>query len=158
MSIWARLRFAALVATDRLLGTHLVDREMAHLQQHMEAFAGGVSTLRQQMRDLNLLLHAVQVQMCVLYLHQRHILRPATWLCFTPDESEDEEKSLDLLVNRLVRHNLATIRTEVVGERAYAYHLRPDWDAIVDLLGSWQEFDNPVISAWLDEIRSNNNG
>ena len=107
MSIWARLRFAALVATDRLLGTRLVDREMAHLQQHMEALEGGVSALRQQMGDLNLLLHAVQVRMCVLYLHQRYILRPTTWLCFTPDESEDEEKSLDLLVKRLVRHDLA---------------------------------------------------
>lgn len=74
MTVWTRLRFWAFLVIDRLLGTHLVDREMVHLQHHIETFATQVSALRQQMEDLNLLLHVAQVQMCVLYLRQRYLL------------------------------------------------------------------------------------
>ncbi len=156
MTMWKRFRFWVRFVTDRLLGTHLVDRDMVRLQHYVGMVDTQVSVLRQQMEDLNLLLHIVQVQMCVLYLRQRHILRPATWLCFAPDEGPDEEKSLDMLVNRLLRHKLATVRTETVGERSYIYHLQPDWEAIVNLLSDNQGLDNAVIVAWLEEIRSDN--
>ena len=153
MTIWTRLRFWALLVTDRLLGTHLVDREMVCLQRHVGMFESQVSVLRQQMEDLNLLLHVVQLQMCVLYLRQRHILRPETWLCFAPNEGPDEEKSLDLLVNRLLKHKLATVRTEAAGEGNYIYHLRPDWEAIGSLLSNSQGFNDCMTVAWLEEIR-----
>ncbi len=155
MTVWTRLRFWALLVTDRLLGTHLVDREMVHLQYHIETFAAQVSVLRQRMEDLDFLLHIAQVQMSVLYLRQRYLLRPATWLCFAPNEGPDEEKSLDLLVNRLVRHRLAAVRTEAAGEGNYVYHLRPDWDASENLLSHSQGLD-PVTIAWLEEIRRSN--
>jgi hypothetical protein len=158
MTVWKRLWFWVLVVVDRLLGTHLLDREMVRLQHRVETFDSQVSALRQQMGHLNLLLHVVYVQVCVLYLRQRYILRPAAWLCFSPDEGPDEEKILDMLVNRLVKHGLATVRTRVVGERNYAYHLRPDWDAIVNLLSDDQEPCDSVIVAWLEEIRRNDHG
>jgi len=151
---WDRLWFAVLITTDRLLGTHLVERELARLQRRVEAFETQASAIRQQMEELNRLLHVVQVELCVLYLRQRQILRPETWLCFAPAGSVDEERGLDLLIGRLVKHGLATVRTEAVGEQAYVYHLRPDWAAIAGLLSAWKEHLDPVTALWLDERRS----
>ena len=154
MNTWDHLWFAVLITTDRLLGTHLVERELARLQRRVEAFEAQASAIRQQMEELNRLLHVVQVELCVLYLRQRQILRPETWLRFAPAGSVDEERCLDLLIGRLVKHGLATVRTEAVGEQAYVYHLRPDWAAITGLLSAWKEHLDPVTAFWLDERRS----
>jgi hypothetical protein len=158
MTVWMRLRYAALAVADRLLGTHLVDREMVRLQHHLEAFQEQALTLRNQMEDLNQLLHIVQVQLCVLYLRQRHILRPESWLRFAPAESADEERDLDLLIGQLVRHGLSAVRTEKAGDDTYVYHLRPNWTAIVDLLGGWQESRDPATAAWLTDMWSGEDG
>ncbi|RLC67739.1 MAG: hypothetical protein DRI48_01480 [Chloroflexi bacterium] len=155
MNAWVRLRFAVLILADRLLGTHLVDRELARLQQHIEIFEKQASTIRKQMGELNRLLHLIQVQMCVLYLHQRYLLRPESWLCFAPAESTAEEKELELLIGRLVKHDLAKIRTESLGDQRYVYYLRPDWDALVNLLNTGEpQYLDPVVTSWLDEMRS----
>ncbi|MDY7078890.1 MAG: hypothetical protein SXV54_18405 [Chloroflexota bacterium] len=154
MNIWTRLWFFLLIACDRLLGTRLVEWEMTRLEHRLEAFEAQASTLQQQMEDLNLLLHVVQVQLCVIYLRQRHTLRSVNWLRFAPAESVDEERDLDLLIGRLVKHELATVRTEPAGEQVYIYHLRPDWTAIVNLLSAWKGMLDPVTAAWLDEVRS----
>ena len=158
MSIWTRVRYVVFAITDRLLGTRLIDRERAHLQHHLEVFEDRATTLREQMEDLNRLLHVVQVQLCVLYLRQRHMLRPETWLRFAPVESVNEERDLDLLIGRLVRYGLSTIMTEKVGENTYFYHLQPDWAAIVDLLGGWRESQDPATAAWLANLWSGENG
>lgn len=154
ISIWTRLRYAVFAVTDRLLGTRLIDQEMARMQQYLEAFEDQTITLRKQMEDLNRLLHVVQVQLCVLYLRQRYVLRPGTWLRFAPADSVDEERDLDLLIGRLVRHGLSTITTEQVGRNTYVYHLQPDWTAIADLLGGWQESQDPATVAWLTNLWS----
>jgi hypothetical protein len=154
MSIWTRLRYAVFAITDRLLGTHLIDQEMARMQQHLEAFEDQTIILRKQMEDLNRLLHVVQVQLCVLYLRQRYMLRPETWLRFAPADSADEERDLDLLIGRLVRHGLSTITTEQVGRNTYVYHLHPDWTAIAGLLGGWRESQDPATVAWLTNLWS----
>jgi hypothetical protein len=158
MSIWVRLRFAGLVVIDRLFGTHLVERELARLEGHIAAFEARASALQQQIEEASHVLHVVQVELCVLYLYQRRLLLPETWHRFAPAEGADEENHLDLLINRLVKHGLATVRTEAAGERAYVYYLQPDWEAIAGLLGDWQELMTPVVAAWLDEIRSNEHG
>jgi hypothetical protein len=158
MSVWTRLRYAMFAIADRLLGTHLIDQEMARLQHHLEAFEDQTTTLRKQMEDLNQLLHAVQVQLCVLYLRQRYMLRPETWLRFAPADSADEERDLDLLIGRLVRHGLSTIMTEPVGGNTYVYHLQPDWAAIADLLGGWRDSQDPATAAWLTNLWSDENG
>jgi len=158
MSIWIRLWFAALVITDRLLGTHLAERELARLRRRLEAYQAQAAAIRQQREELKRLLHVAQVELCVLYLHQRRLLRPETWSRFAPAESMDDEKDLDLLIERLVKHGLATLRTQVAGERTYVYHLRPDWAAIVDLLSVQKEHLDPMTVAWLEEMRGYENG
>jgi hypothetical protein len=158
MSMWTRLRYTVFAIADRLLGTHLIDRERAHLQHYLEVFEDRAMTLREQMEDLNRLLHVVQVQLCVLYLRQRHMLRPETWLRFAPAESADEERDLDLLIGRLVRYGLATIVTEKVDEHTYVYHLQPDWAAIVGLIDGWRQSQDPATAAWLTDLWSGENG
>ena len=158
MSIWTRVRYVVFAITDRLLGTHLIDREKARLQHHLEVFEDRTTALREQMEDLNQLLHVVQVQLCVLYLRQRHMLRPEAWLRFAPAESTNEERDLDLLIGRMVRYGLSAVMTEKAGERTYVYHLQPDWAAIVDLLGGLRESQDPATTAWLINLRGGENG
>ncbi len=154
MSIWVRLWIALLVVADRLLGTHLVEREMQRLQQLLGSFERQADALRQQMRELNQLLYVVQVEMCVLCLRKRQLLRPDDWQRFAPHESAEEEKFLDLVIDRLVKRGLGTIRTETVGENVYVYYLNPDWEAIVNLLNAWRDKLDPVTVEWLDEMLS----
>ncbi len=164
MNIWMRLWFAVLIITDRLLGTHLAEWKLARQQRRMEAYEAQAFAIRRQMEQLDRLLQVTQVELCVLYLRQRRILRPETWLRFAPAENVDEERGLDLLIGRLVKHGLATVRTETVGEvrprspRPYVYHLRPDWAAMVDLLSAWKEHLDPLAVSWLEEMWSNENG
>ena len=158
MNIWTRFWFAILVTVDRLLGTHLVEWEMARQQRRVEVYEAQASAIRRQVECLDRLLQVTQVELCVLYLRQRRILRPEAWLRFAPAENVDEERGLDLLIGRLVKHGLATVRTETVGEQTYVYHLHPDWAAIEDLLTAWKEDLDPATASWLDERRSNENG
>jgi hypothetical protein len=158
MTFWGRLRFFFLVFTDWLLGTRLVERELTRLQRQVQTYEAYASAILQQMQALSHVLHVVQVELCVLYLRQRYLLRSNTWLRFDPAEDADEERSLDLLIARLVKHDLATVRTEAVGEQAYAYHLRPDWSSLIDLLSTWKDRLDPVMLLWLGEMRSKENG
>lgn len=164
MNIWIRLWFAALIITDRLMGTRLVEWKMARLQHRVETYEAQAAAIQQQREELKRLLHATQVELCVLYLHQRRLLRPETWLRFAPATSADDEQTLDLLIDRLVKPGLATVRTETIGEvgarspRPYVYHLRPDWNAIADLLSARKEHLDPMTAAWLEEMRGNENG
>ncbi len=158
MNVWIRLWFAVLIVADRLLGTRLVEWELARLQRRIAVYEFQVTAIRRRMEELTRLLQVAQVELCVLYLRQRHIFRPETWLCFAPAESVDDEKALNLLISRLVKHGLAAVCTETVGERAYVYHLRPNWAAIVDLLSAWSEHLDPLTASWLEEMRGNENG
>ena len=158
MNVWIRLWSAVLIVADRLLDTHLVEWELARLQRRIEAYEAQATTIRRRMEGLTHLLQVAHVELCVLYLRQRHIFRPETWLRFAPTESVDDEGALNLLIGRLVKHKLATVRTETVGERAYVYHPRPNWAAIVDLLGAWSEHLDPLTASWLEEMRGNENG
>ena len=154
MNVWIQLWFAFLIVADRLLGTRLVERELARLQRRVEGYEAQASAIRSQVEKLNRLLHISQVEFCVLYLRQRRLLRPETWLRFAPAESADEGKSLDTFISRLVRYGLATVRTEATGEHVYVYHLRPDWAAITALLDSQKEYLDAVTISWLEEIQN----
>jgi hypothetical protein len=158
MNPLTHLWFGCLVFADRLLGTHLVERELARQQRRVEAYEAHASVVRRQMAELDRLLYVTQVQLCALYLRQRCLLRPEAWLRFAPSEGEGEERGLDLLIGQLVKHGLATIRTEAVGEHTYVYHLRPDWGAMADLLSAWEVQIDPLAISWLEEMRSNKNG
>jgi hypothetical protein len=153
MSLISRLWFTTLVIADQLLGTRLVEQELARLQHRIEDFQTQADTIRSQMEELNHLLFVSQVELCILYLHQRRLARPETWLCFDPAESVREEKDLDLVIGQLVKHGLATIRTEATKEQAYIYHLRPNWVAIERLLQAEKRLD-PITLTWLEELRA----
>ena len=58
----------------------------------------------------------------------------------------------------LVKHRLATVRTESVGEPTYVYHLHSNWAAMADLLSALKEPLNPIVISWLEEMRSNEDG
>jgi hypothetical protein len=154
MNTWARLRFLVLILIDRLLGTRLVDRQIAQLQARIDAFEGHALALQKQMRALDQTLHLAQLQMCITHLYQRQLLQPGTWLRFVPSGNPEEEQLLDLLIAQLVRHDLAGIRTEPAGDETHIYHLQPDWEAIAACLGDWQDRMDPMIAAWLDVHRS----
>ncbi|MEA3341135.1 MAG: hypothetical protein U9R15_14315, partial [Chloroflexota bacterium] len=74
MNLWIQLWFAFLIVADRLLGTRLVEREMARLQRRVEGYEAQAATIRSQVERLNHLLHISQVEFCALYLRQRHLL------------------------------------------------------------------------------------
>lgn len=63
-----------------------------------------------------------------------------------------------MLIGQLVKHGLATVRTEAVGEQTHVYHLRLDWAAILDSMSAWKEHLDPVTASWLEKIRSSENG
>lgn len=153
MSVWSRLGFALLIVADRLLGTHLAERQLSRMQRRVDVYQAEAAAIQRQMAELNRLLHIAQVELCVLYLRQRRFLLPDTWLCFSPGKSTAEESGLNLLIDRLAKHGLAMIHTEEIGEQAYVYHVCPDWRAIVDLLSSWREHVNPLALTWLEEVR-----
>jgi len=158
MNIWTHLWFATLVITDRLLGTNIVERELIRLKRQMEAFENQATAIQQQMEELSHLLHVTQVELCVIYLRQRHILQPETWLRFAPAGNADDESELDIIIDRLVKHNLAAIRTEAISGQTYVYHLRPDWAAISDLMNTWRKHIDPATASWLEKIRNSENG
>jgi hypothetical protein len=158
MGLWTHVWFACLVLADRLLSTHLVEWELARQQRRVEAYGAQACAIRRRMEELDRLLRVTQVELCVLYLRQRRILQPETWLRFAPAQNVDEERGLDLLIGRLVKHGLAAVRTEMIGEQTYVYHLRPDWAAMVDLLRAWKEQLDPLVISWLEEMWDNENG
>ncbi len=156
MNVWIRLWFAILITADRLLGTRLVELEAARLQRRIKDLEIQAAATRSQMKKLSHLLHVSQVELCIIYLQQRYLTHPETWLRFAPDESREEERDLDVLIEQLARHRLATVRTETVGEQTYIYHVHPNWDAIMDLLGQQQKYLSPTTWPWLKEMRKKN--
>jgi hypothetical protein len=151
MRVWTRLWFVLLAVTDRLLGTRLVERKMTRLQRWIEEYEAHAVAIQRQQKELERLLHVTQVSLCILYLYQRRLFRPETWLRFAPAEGADEEEGLDMLIEQLVKHDLAAVRVETVGEQTYVYFLHPDWSAIKDLLGDRKEHLDPTMASWLEE-------
>ena len=154
MNLWMRLRFNFFILIDWLLGTRLVDGELAHLQGRVQACETRVSEVQQQVDDLNRFLYVLQVELCVLYLRQRYLLHPHTWLRFSPADGMDEGAGLDLLIGQLVKPGLASVRSAGGGDGTYVYHLRPDWDAIVYVLSGWRAHLEPLTMVWISELRS----
>jgi hypothetical protein len=137
MSTWTRLWIIGLIVTDRLLGTHLVERRMAHLRHWIEEYEAHITVIQKQQEDLKRLLHVTQVGLCVLYLYQRRLLQPEDWLRFAPAKSADEEEGLDMLIEQLVKHDLEAgkpvhLFTDTVGCPIWVESLAA---AVVELVG-----------------------
>lgn len=149
MKGWTRLWMTGLLLLDRLLGTDLTERELARREAKVAAQEARLIAIRQRMAELDELLAITELELCLLYLRQRHLLRRDTWLRFAPAEAEAEEKGLDLVIEQLVKRGLASVRTEPLGEEAYIYHLRPDWTAIASRLAVYHEALDAEVTTWV---------
>jgi hypothetical protein len=158
MNLWMRLRFVALVISDRLLGTQLVERELERLNRRIKSYEAQADAIQQQRENLSDLLLTAQVELCVLYLQQRYILQPQTWLRFAPAEDPEEERGLDMLIDRLVKQKFASVHVDEIdessegNEQTYVYHLRPDWAAIIEQLYSRKEHLDPETISWIERF------
>jgi hypothetical protein len=146
-----RILFTALVLVDRLLGTHLVEKELSRREAKVARYRARMMELEEQLTKLEDLLEAINLRLGLLYLRERSLLSPERWLSFDPNDPE-EDRGLDLLVEHLVKPHLATIETDQVEEGHYVYHLQPDWVAIRAFFAEQQADLEPEIEGWLSEL------
>jgi hypothetical protein len=146
-----KILFTALVLVDHLLGTHLVERELARREAKVAHYRDHMMELERELTKLEDMLGAINLRLCLLYLRERSLLSPERWLSFDPNDP-GEERGLDLLVEHLVKPRLATIEMDKVEEGQYIYHLQPDWKAIRAFFAEQQADLEPDIEGWLSEL------
>ncbi|TEU12823.1 MAG: hypothetical protein E3J21_20160 [Anaerolineales bacterium] len=146
-----RILFTALILVDHLLGTHLVEKELAHREAKVARYRAQMTELEKQLTRLEGLLGAINMRLCLLYLRERSLLLPERWLSFDPDDPE-EDRGLDLVIEHLVKPRLATIEMDKVEEGHHVYHLQPDWAAIHAFFAEQQADLEPDMRGWLSEL------
>jgi hypothetical protein len=146
-----RILFTALILVDRLLGTHLVEKELARREAKVARYRTQMTALEKQLTRLEALLGAINLRLCLLYLRERNLLSPERWLSFDPNDPE-EDRGLGLVIEHLVKPRLATVETDQVEEGHYIYHLQPDWAAIRAFFAEQQTDLEPDMRGWLSEL------
>jgi hypothetical protein len=146
-----RILFTAFIFVDHLLGTHLVEKELARREAKVARYRDQMTELERQLTQLEDLLGAINLRLCLLYLRERSLLSPERWLSFDSNDPE-EDKGLELLVEHLVKPRLATIEMDEVEEGHYVYHLQPDWAAVRAFLAKQQTDLEPDVEGWLSEL------
>ena len=146
-----KILFTALILVDHLLGTHLVDKELARREAKVVRYRTQMTELEEQLTRLEGLLGALNLRLCLLYLRERSLLSPERWLSFDPNDPE-EDRGLDLVIEHLVKPRLATIEMDEVEEGHYVYHLQPDWAAIRALFTEQQADLEPDMKGWLSGL------
>jgi hypothetical protein len=133
----SRLRAWLLLATDRLLGTRLLERALAQKQAQIERLLTDMETVNQDLDALAQELAFYRLALCLLELKARSERDDVDdWLRFVPQgEGEQvsigDEAVLDSAIECLVKPRLATIDVVPAGAGGYIYHLHPDWAAII---------------------------
>ena len=146
-----KILFTALILVDHLLGTHLVEKELARREAKVARYRAQMTELEEQLTRLEGLLGALNLRLCLLYLRERSLLSPERWLSFDPNDPE-EDKGLGLLIEHLVKPRLATIEMDKVEEGHYVYHLQPDWAAIRAFFAEQQADLEPGLKGWLSGL------
>jgi hypothetical protein len=146
-----RILFTALILVDHLLGTHLVQKELARREARVARYRAQMTELEGELTRLEDLLGAISLRLCLLYLRERSLLSPERWLSFDPNDPA-EDKGLGLVVEHLVKPRLATIEMDKVEEDHYLYHLQPDWAAIRAFFSEQQADLEPDMEGWLSEL------
>jgi hypothetical protein len=141
-----------LVLVDHLLGTKLAEKELSRREAKVTCYRARMTELEKQLLKLEGLLGGINLRLCLLYLQERNLLLPERWLSFDPDDPE-ENRGLDLLIEHLVKPNLATVEIDKVGEDHYLYHLQPDWMAIRAFFVEQQADLEPSMKGWLSEMK-----
>ena len=147
-----KILFTALILVDHLLGTHLVDKELARREAKVVRYRTQMTELEEQLTRLEGLLGALNLRLCLLYLRERSLLSPERWLSFDPNDPE-EDKGLGLLIEHLVKPRLATIEMDKVEGDHYLYQLQPDWAAIRAFFAEQQADLEPDMEGWLSELK-----
>jgi len=153
MKISDKILLVSLIIIDHLFATNLVEREIARRKAKVARYEARLAQITKQLVELEGLLEAANVQLCLLYLRQRELLSPHRWLHFDTGNPQ-EDKGLDLLIDHLVKPRLAAIEVQEASSRGvekdhYVYQLDPDWAAISAFLSEWQADLQPEIADWL---------
>lgn len=148
MTLRDRLLFGLLLAIDRLLGSRLAQRELARRHARLAEYQRRMDGIQEEVGRLEVRLNALHVQLCLLYLRQRHLLRQERWLCF--ESGGDDEPGLDLLIEHLVKPRLAAIEMQETAPGQQGYRLHPDWQAIAAAIGDAPMLE-PETVTWLQE-------
>jgi hypothetical protein len=142
---WARL----LLTIDKVLGTHLIERELVKRQREIERLVAHIEAVDRDLDTLAEELAFYQLAICLIELKARSERTDLDeWLCFAPQNAGDESL-LDNAIEYLVKPRLASVDAEPDGMGDYVYHLHPDWAAII------ARFSSTVVAsellAWLEE-------
>ncbi len=146
-----KILFTTLILVDHLLGTNLVEKELARREAKVARYRARMTELEKQLIRLEGLLEAINLRLCLLYLRERSLLSPERWLSFDPNDP-DEDKGLDLLIEHLVKPRLATIEMDKVEEGHYVYHLQPNWAAIRAFFAEQQAELESSMEGWLSRL------
>ena len=134
---------------DRLLGTHLVERELARRQFGIQRLVGQMEAINRDLDALAEELALYRLALCLVELKTRSERDDlADWLRFTL-QSDNDEPLLDSAVECLVKPRLATIDVEPAAPGNYIYRLHPDWTAIIAQLNAAAVA--PDLIDWLRE-------
>ncbi len=148
MSLGSKVFFVCLLVVDRLLGTNLVERELARRRAKITAYRARLTKIEEQLGRLESTLGTINLRLCLLYLWKRNLMSPHGWLHFDPADPQ-EDKGLDLLINHMVKPHLAAIAEEELTKGHYIYHIEPDWGAIRNLLTNQQVKLGSELAGWL---------
>jgi hypothetical protein len=145
--LWVRL----LLVVDELLGTHLVEWELAKRQHEIERLVAHIEAVDRDLDALAAELALHQLAMCLIELKARSERSERNdlggWLCFAP-QSDGDESLLDHAIEHLVKPRVASVDVEPDGMGDYIYRLHPDWTAIIARLSS--TVVAPELLAWLE--------
>jgi hypothetical protein len=126
--LWARL----LWVLDRLLGTHLVEWELARHQGKIERLVARMDQLNKDLDALSTEVNLYRLVQCLAGLKVRSGRDDLDdWLRFAPQEEDGDEALLDSAIECLVRPRLAAIDDAQNESGHYVYRLYPDWAAII---------------------------
>jgi hypothetical protein len=143
--VWARL----LLMLDRLLGTRLVERELARRQAAIERLVARVEAVNRDLEALAEELAFYRLAVCLAELKARSEREGwDDWLCFAP-HSDGDELLLDSAIECLVKPRLAAIDAEPAGPGNYIYRLHLDWAAIIARVRGTALASE--LMAWLEE-------
>ncbi len=143
--VWARL----LLMLDRLLGTRLVERELARRQAIIERLVARVEAINRDLEALAEELAFYRLAVCLAELKARGEREGwDDWLRFAP-HSDGDELLLDSAIECLVKPRLAAIDVEPAGPGNYIYRLHPDWAAIIARVRGTALASE--LMAWLEE-------
>ncbi len=144
-----RLLFLGLAIVDRLFGSRWVQRELTRRQERVAEYQARMAHIQQEIEQLQVQLDGLHVQLCLLYLRHRHMAGLENWLRF--ESGGDDEPGLDLLIEHLVKPQLAAVEMHETATGHHVYHLHPNWRAIAAAIDDATTTLEPETLAWLHQ-------